>query len=79
MAKPLITMECGLCSSEFHFGAHRGGGKYLPRYGLTVCSACYDANGDGWGPAHERRLLSHLDAQGLGVPVRTGKGSLPRE
>ena len=70
---------CGVCGSSFQFGPHRYDGRHIPMYKLTVCSSCYDANWDGWGPVWEARIIAHLNRQGIPVPQRNAKGWIPRE
>ena len=73
-----IMMRCFTCGGEFPFGPHRYDGKHIPAYQFTVCSGCYSANWDGWGPMFEEKILKHLEENGLPVPARRGDW-LPRD
>jgi hypothetical protein len=53
--------------------------RHLRRYDIGVCRTCWDENWDGWPRTAEARLLEHLKAHGLPVPVRNVLGRLPRE
>jgi hypothetical protein len=70
---------CSLCNMPYQYGPHRYDGKHIPRYDLDVCTGCYKANEDGWSPAHEKKILKHLEEKGLPRPERNEKGWLPRD
>jgi hypothetical protein len=74
-----VMLHCDLCNKEFQFGPHKFDGKHIPRYQITVCKPCWDGNWDGWAPHLEKRLISHIEKNGLPVPERNSKGWLPRE
>lgn len=74
---PVYT--CPLCNKQFQMGGGIWDGRLLLGYKITVCSACYDNNWDGWAPHYEDKLLSILDEQGIPHPERNAKGWLPRE
>jgi hypothetical protein len=44
--------------------------KYLPRYKILVCKACYEGNWDGWNDAYEKILKEPLEKKGLPIPER---------
>jgi hypothetical protein len=74
-----IMVKCDVCETSFQFGRHIYDGKFIPTYQIQVCSGCYEANWDGWGPLAEPIILAHLEKKGLPVPRRNGKGWLPRD
>lgn len=74
-----VMVRCFIHGGDFQFGPHRYAGKHIPRYQITVCETCYQANWDGWAPHYEARILGHLATQGLPVPERNTDGLLPRE
>jgi len=51
-------------------------GKFVGRYRITVCDACYDKNSAGWAPDF---LLPHLTDLKLPVPDANENGLLPRD
>jgi hypothetical protein len=53
--------------------------RHIRRYEMNVCPGCWDRNWDGWPRPSEPRILEHLKARGLPVPVRNVLGLLPRE
>jgi len=74
-----IMHPCFMCGSQFQMGEHIYDGKYIRRYDITVCMACWDGNWDGWTPDYETRLIAHLENEGILIPERNEKGWLPRE
>jgi hypothetical protein len=52
--------------------------KDVPRYRFSVCLACWDENWAGWDTQYERRILKHLEEQGLPVPTRNIGHLFPR-
>ena len=77
-AQPLMC-DCSFCGKKFQMSHHVYDGKYLKRYDLNACHACYSSNHDGWGPSCEKIIISHLNERGLEVPDRNEKGWLPRD
>jgi hypothetical protein len=71
--------SCELCKKQFQFGHNRYDGTYIPRYQITVCTSCWNANLDGWAPDLEGRLITHLQQKGIAIPERNCNGWLPRE
>lgn len=78
MPKPKFMYKCFMCDTEFQMGPHVYNGRYIKRYNISVCSACYTASWDGWAPHYEERLIAHLKEKGLPIPERNEKGKLPR-
>ncbi len=74
-----VMIDCFTCGTSFQFGAHTYDGKVIPRYQISVCSACYSGNWDGWNPRLDEKLIAHLTSQGLPIPERNEKGWLPRD
>lgn len=74
-----IMYTCDLCGFKYQMGRHIYDGKYIPRYELNVCKACYTGNHDGWSSRDEKQLLNHLKEKGLPVPDRNNDGLLPRD
>lgn len=71
--------HCDTCGRLFQYGPHRYDGKYIPKYGITVCKTCWDGNWDGWAPHLEDKVTAKLMAAGKALPMRNTKGWLPRE
>lgn len=71
--------KCELCGTTFKFGPHIYQGKKLKRYGIMVCSGCWEANWDGWAPDCEKILIDALNRVGQPSPKRNQNGLLPRE
>jgi hypothetical protein len=46
---------------------------------MEVCTGCFQAAWDGWGPSAEAKIIKHLAEQGIPVPPRNTKGWLPRD
>lgn len=59
-------------------GPHFYDGSYIKRYQIQVCGTCWSGNYDGWQPDCERRLILHLEKEGVPIPDRNEKGLLPR-
>jgi hypothetical protein len=78
MAQEGNDYPCFTCGHPFQMGPHRYG-AFIPRYQISVCRTCYEANWDGWSPRHDERLIEYLKASGLPVPKRNAKGWLPRD
>ena len=76
---PSFMLFCFCCNTKFQFGQHIYDGRWIAKYGIAVCSVCYQSNWDGWAPLYESRLISHLYEEGLPVPERNEKGWLPRD
>lgn len=72
-----ILLRCQFCDKEFQHGHHRYEGKYLPHYGLLLCSGCYKGNWDGIGPFYEDKFTNHLAERGIELPERNSKGWYP--
>ena len=69
-----IMHPCFMCGSQFQMGEHIYDGKYIRRYYITVCMACWDGNWDGWTPDYDTRLITHLENEGIPIPGRNEKG-----
>jgi len=75
-----IMFKCDVCGKSYQHGPHRYEGHRLKLYGdIFACDSCWRGNHDGWTPHYEEVLLGHLKRQGLAVPLRNGKGLLPRQ
>ena len=72
-----VMETCFSCGSKFQMGPHIYG-EYIPPYKISVCTPCFNANWDGWGPMVDKKLVEHLQAMGLPIPDRNEKGWLPR-
>ena len=79
MAKEKFMNQCFMCGRDFQFGPHIYRGKGIPRYNISVCDTCYEGNWDGWAPECEKKLVEHLEKDGLPIPERNEKGWLPRD
>jgi len=79
MSRDSIKCECFICNNQFTMGPHVYDLRHIDRYNIHVCRVCYDGNWDGWAPDYEKRLIKHLEDQGLPIPERNPKGFLPRE
>jgi len=77
--KHAMVFNCFFCGGRFQFGPSLCDGKHIKRYKISVCSACWSSNWDGWSPRVEERLLAHLVTEELPVPERNEKGWLPRD
>ncbi len=69
---------CAICGDKFQMSNGIYDGEYISRYQIQVCRICYSSNYDGWGPAADEILVSHIKAKGLPIPARNAKGWLPR-
>ena len=76
---PKFIFTCDVCGGGFQFGQHVYGGKYIPKYQITVCNGCYSSNGDGWAPKFWPAVTRRLTERGLPIPARNAKGWLPRD
>lgn len=74
-----MRQECIICGRQFQYGEHRYDGRFLPRYQMSVCDMCLQANHDGWAPQYEDRIIKHLKESDLEVPERNAEGWLPLE
>ena len=74
-----IISCCGVCGGRFQFGPDRYAGKFIARYQIKVCEACFKGAWDGWGPSSEAKIIKHCGEKGLLVSTRNAKGWLPRE
>jgi hypothetical protein len=72
-----LMIPCFVCSNDFQFSDHLYAGRHIDAYNINVCDGCCATNLDGWGPYAEKRLLAHLNAEGLPVPERNEKDWLP--
>jgi len=79
MAEDKFMFPCFMCGGQFQMGPHRYDGTTIPRYQVSLCRTCYNANWDGWGPHWEQRLMAHLKATERPIPERNAKGWLPRD
>jgi hypothetical protein len=77
MSEPHMTFRRFFCGKQFERDNHvyHGGivgyrGKYVGRYMIEVCDACYASNLNGWAPCYEAPLVAHLSAKGLPIPDR---------
>ena len=68
-----------MCGRQFQMGPHRYDGKFISRYQISVCRACYEGNWDGWAPHWEQHLVAHLKKNKLQIPEPNAKGWLPRD
>ena len=71
--------SCEICGSKFILGPHIYDGRYLPKYGITVCMRCFFANGGGWAPHLEPAVTASLRQRNLPIPPWNESGLLPRE
>jgi len=79
MERDKFMYQCFICGGEFQFGPHKYKGKNIPRYKISVCDVCYNANWDGWAPEYENKLIEHLKKENLPIPERNEKGWFPRD
>ena len=79
MNDPKIMEKCDVCLSMYQQGPHVYGLRINSTYGISVCSACHNANWDGWGPLLVKKVTANLVSQGKPLPARLANGLLPRE
>jgi len=79
MSDHKIMFSCQLCGTSYQMGRNKYDGKYIPRYKLGVCKACYEGNWDGWAPHYEEKILANLKTNNLPIPNRNENGLLPRD
>lgn len=73
-----VYLECPLCGQTYQYGPQTYEGRPLSKYGITVCSSCFEGNHDGWAPRREKQILEILRERDLPVPERNKLGLLPR-
>ena len=64
-----VMVACFLCTSQFQFGPHVYRGRYIRRWGISVCSGCFAANHDGIVPETYPHLLKHLEGKGVEIAL----------
>lgn len=69
MAEDKIMLKCFLCGREFQFGPHRYDGRGVPKWGITICRTCDDANWDGIVLANHPGLKRHLETRGIPITL----------
>lgn len=74
-----LTTTCFCCGTKLHFAPGSDAGQVIERYGIVVCTKCFDANASGWKPEHEEKLLRHLQHSWVALPTRNANGLLPRD
>ena len=72
-----VIETCFSCGDKFQMGPHVYG-EYIPLCKISVCTSCFNANWDEWGPMVDKKLVEHLQAMERPVPKRTKRGWLPR-
>lgn len=73
-----LVVLCSICGGKFQHGPHRYG-QFIARYQMEICTPCFQAAWDGWGPSAEAKIIKHLAERGIPVPPRNAKGWLPRD
>lgn len=80
MSDEKFMFKCDVCGSSYQHGPHKFQGHRLKLYGdISACDTCWQGNHDGWVPHYEKRMLAHLERQGLPIPPRNDKGFYPRD
>lgn len=79
MEEGSIKQKCFICGKEHSMGPHRYDGHWIKYYKIQVCRDCYLGNYDGWSSEAERRILPHLQENGIEEPERNKNGLLPLE
>ncbi len=74
-----LTAACFCCDTKLHFTPDSDAGQVIERYGVVVCTPCFQANAAGWAPRYEEKLLRHLQRSHIAPPARNASGLLPRE
>lgn len=74
-----MTASCFCCDQKLYFAPDSDAGRVIERYGIVVCSACFDASANGWGRQCEPKLLQQLQLSRLAPPARNAHGLLPRD
>lgn len=77
MNKNTLKEPCFICDKECSLYPLEL--KYIKYYQINVCRDCYLGNHDGWSPEAEKRILPHLQENGIEEPERNSKGFLPLE
>lgn len=73
------TAACFCCDTKLHFTPDSDAGQVIERYGVVVCTPCFQANADGWAPKYEEKLLRQLQRSHIAPPARNASGRLPRD
>jgi hypothetical protein len=79
VSSPKFLYTCQVCAQQFQHGPHIYDGKYIPAYGIMVCTGCYQGNWDGWAPQFEPAVTRKLKESGKPLPPRNPQGLLPRD
>ncbi|SEL65035.1 hypothetical protein SAMN05428989_2155 [Pseudoxanthomonas sp. GM95] len=74
-----LTAACFCCDQTLHFAPDADQGQVIERYGIVVCTPCFQSSAAGWKPKHEPKLLLQLQQSRIAPPVRNPQGLLPRD
>ena len=69
--------NCFFCGKSFQMGQGVYAGRYIPDYKITCCKTCAAGNWDGIALMYEKKLIEHLEAEGIPIPSRNDAGYLP--
>ncbi|WCE04702.1 hypothetical protein [Pseudoxanthomonas sp. JBR18] len=79
MQADVVTANCFCCDQKLYFRPDSDHGHVIERYGVLVCTPCYERNADGWHSTLEERLLGQLRHSRVKLPQRNAQGLLPRD
>jgi hypothetical protein len=79
MHPQLLSADCFCCDTKLHFSPDSDQGQVIERYGIVVCTPCFQASSSGWKPKHEEKLLHQLAISRIAPPIRNAQGLLPRD
>jgi len=74
-----LSADCFCCDTKLHFAPDSDPGHVIERYGIVVCTPCFQASASGWIPKYEEKLLDQLQRSRIAPPVRNPHGLLPRD
>lgn len=78
MEKIEIKERCFFCDRLFHYGGtHKYYGEVVPRFKLSICEICQQANHDGLHHKYDDKFEKHLKANNLPIPEKNAKGYYP--
>jgi hypothetical protein len=75
----LMTANCFCCDTKLYFAPDSDAGCVIERYGIVVCTTCFESSAGGWSAEHEPRVLQQLQLSRLAPPARNAQGLLPRD
>lgn len=79
MSLDSLTAACFCCDQKLHFAPDSDAGQVIERYGIVVCTPCFQSSASGWQPQYEPKLLQQLKRSRIPPPARNARGLLPRD